>query len=217
MMAVLTLFFVTPAFCIASENGSADLKKNCCSNKTNKQKDMACCKKKNCNTGSTIKFKGNNITTSGCLPKVGEQAPDAVLTNKGLEDVKISSFFGKTVILNIFPSLDTPTCATSVRTFNKIASELPNTVVLCISMDLPFAASRFCTTDGLNNVIALSGFRSDFGKVYGVELADLPLKGLYTRAIVIIDENGKVAYTELVEEISKEPNYNEAINCVKKL
>ena len=152
------------------------------------------------------------------MVKVGEQAPDFRATNADLQDVSLSSFKGKRVILNIFPSLDTPTCALSVRQFNARASELENTVVLCLSMDLPFAQSRFCSTEGLNNVVPLSVFRShDFLKEYGLQLADGPLKGLMARAVIVIDETGKVRYTQLVSNISNEPDYDAALQAVNDL
>ncbi len=138
--------------------------------------------------------------------------------NADLQDVSLSSFKGKRIILNIFPSLDTPTCALSVRQFNTRASELENTVVLCLSMDLPFAQSRFCSVEGLNNVVPLSLFRSqDFLQGYGIQLADGPLRGLMARAVVVIDENGKVCYTQLVSNISNEPDYDAALRAANAL
>lgn len=166
----------------------------------------------------TVICRGQEAHTSGPMVKVGEQAPDFRATNADLQDVSLSSFKGKRIILNIFPSLDTPTCALSVRQFNARASELENTVVLCLSMDLPFAQSRFCSTEGLNNVVPLSVFRShDFLKEYGLQLADGPLKGLMARAVIVIDETGKVRYTQLVSNISNEPNYDAALQAVNDL
>lgn len=166
----------------------------------------------------TVICRGQEAHTSGPMVKVGEQAPDFRATNAELQDVSLSSFKGKRVILNIFPSLDTPTCALSVRQFNARASELENTVVLCLSMDLPFAQSRFCSTEGLNNVVPLSVFRShDFLKEYGLQLADGPLKGLMARAVIVIDETGKVRYTQLVSNISNEPDYDAALQAVNDL
>lgn len=166
----------------------------------------------------TVICRGQEAHTSGPMVKVGEQAPDFRATNADLQDVSLSSFKGKRVILNIFPSLDTPTCALSVRQFNARASELENTVVLCLSMDLPFAQSRFCSTEGLNNVVPLSVFRShDFLKEYGLQLADGPLKGLMARAVIVIDETGKVRYTQLVSNISNEPDYDAALQAVNDL
>lgn len=162
-----------------------------------------------------IAFKGNPVETSGSLPKVGDKAPDFKLVNTNLEEVKLSDFKGKTVILNIFPSLDTGVCAASVRKFNEKASSLDNTVVLGISSDLPFAASRFCSMEGIKNTIALSVFRDDsFAKDYGVLLEDGPMKGLTARAVVIIDPKGKVVYNQLVSEITEEPDYNSAIDSI---
>lgn len=166
----------------------------------------------------TVIRRGQEAHTSGPMVKVGQQAPDFRATNADLQDVSLSSFKGKRIILNIFPSLDTPTCALSVRQFNARASELENTVVLCLSMDLPFAQSRFCSVEGLNNVVPLSLFRSqDFLQGYGIQLADGPLKGLMARAVVVIDENGKVCYTQLVSNISNEPDYDAALRAANAL
>lgn len=166
----------------------------------------------------TVICRGQEAHTSGPMVKVGQQAPDFRATNAYLQDVSLSSFKGKRIILNIFPSLDTPTCALSVRQFNARASELENTVVLCLSMDLPFAQSRFCSTEGLNNVVPLSLFRShDFLKKYGLQLADGPLKGLMARAVIVIDETGKVCYTQLVSNISNEPDYDAALRAANAL
>ena len=157
---------------------------------------------------STTKFKGNEVHTNGNLPEIGTQAPDFALVGSGLQEIHLSEFKGKRVLLNIFPSLDTSTCAASVRRFNKWVSEKENVVVLCISKDLPFAQSRFCGAEGLENVITASDFRyNSFATDYGILLLDGPLKGLMSRSVVAIDENGKVLYTELVPEITTEPNY----------
>ena len=162
-----------------------------------------------------ITFKGDTVNTSGELPKVGEVAPDFILVNSDLEEVKLSDFKGKNVVLNIFPSLDTGVCAASVRKFNKEAASLDNTVVLGISSDLPFAAGRFCSAEGIENVITLSVFRNDdFAKDYGVSLVDGPMRGLTARAVVIVNPEGKVIYNQLVPEISQEPDYNSAINSI---
>jgi thiol peroxidase len=159
-----------------------------------------------------ITLQGNPIHTSGELPKVGNTAPNFTLTRKDLSEVSLADFKGQRVVLNIFPSIDTPTCATSVRTFNAQASKAPNTVVLCISVDLPFAAGRFCAAEGLDNVVPASAFRSsDFGKSYGVAITDGPLRGLLARSVVVLDEAGKVTHTELVPEIAHEPNYAAAL------
>ena len=168
------------------------------------------------NIMATITLKGNTIHTSGNLPTVGAQAPDFKLTKTDLSEVSLKDFSGKKMILNIFPSLDTSTCATSVRKFNAEASKLPNTVVLCISRDLPFAHNRFCTTEGLSNVVPLSELRDDnFSKSYNLRINDGPLASLFSRAVVVVDESGKVVYTEQVPEITQEPNYEAALKAVK--
>ena len=162
-----------------------------------------------------IAFKGNPINTSGSLPQVGDKAPDFTLVNTDLEEVKLSDFKGKTVVLNIFPSLDTGVCAASVRKFNEKAGSKDNTVILGISSDLPFAAGRFCSMEGIKNTIALSVFRDDsFAKDYGVLLVDGPMKGLTARAVVIVNPEGKVIYNQLVPEITEEPDYNSAIDSI---
>lgn len=162
-----------------------------------------------------IAFKGNPINTSGSLPQVGDKAPDFTLVNTDLEEVKLSDFKGKTVVLNIFPSLDTGVCAASVRKFNEKAGSMDNTVILGISSDLPFAAGRFCSMEGIKNTIALSVFRDDsFAKDYGVLLVDGPMKGLTARAVVIVNPEGKVIYNQLVPEITEEPDYNSAIDSI---
>lgn len=148
------------------------------------------------------------IDTVGNLPSVGSSAPNFTLVGTDLAEVSLTDHSGKTIILNIFPSIDTPVCATSVRRFNQEAGSRDNTLVLCISADLPFAHQRFCETEGLKNVVPLSVFRSpDFGKNYGLTISTGPLAGVLARAIVVIDENGQVKYTELVPEITQEPNY----------
>ena len=163
---------------------------------------------------ATVTLKGNAIHTIGELPKIGSQAPEFSLVKNDLSDIISSDFKGKRVILNIFPSLDTAVCAASVRRFNVEAAKLPNTAVVCISKDLPFAHSRFCTTEGIANVVPASEFRSNnFGKAYGVMLTDGPLQGLMARAVVVLDETGKVVYNELVPEIAQEPDY-EAVLAV---
>jgi len=163
-----------------------------------------------------ITLKGNPINTSGNLPPKGSIAPDFKLVRSGLENLALSELKGKKVILNIFPSLDTSTCATSVRKFNKLAAGMPNTVLLGVSKDLPFAHRRFCMTEGINNIITVSGFRDTaFGKAYGVDIIDGPMAGLYARCIVIIDEKGNVVYTQLVPEIGQEPDYDKAMAVVE--
>ncbi|MBT8253239.1 MAG: thiol peroxidase [Flavobacteriaceae bacterium] len=157
---------------------------------------------------ANITLKGNPVQTSGELPAVGTQAPDFELVAGDLSTKSLSDYSGKKLILNIFPSLDTGTCAQSVRAFNVEAAELDNTTVLCISRDLPFAHNRFCAAEGIENVINLSDFRSrSFGKDYGLEIIDGPLAGLLSRSVVVIDETSKVVYTEQVPEIVNEPNY----------
>lgn len=161
---------------------------------------------------ATITLKGNPFHTIGELPKTGSQAPNFELVKTDLSRVSLADFKGKRLILNIFPSIDTPTCATSVRTFNKKASSLNNTKVLCISRDLPFAQARFCGAEGIENVFTLSDFEAgQFGQSYGLNLADGPLKGLHSRAVVVIDEEGKVIHTEQVSEIADEPDYEKAL------
>lgn len=164
----------------------------------------------------TVFLNGTPMHLSGELPKVGSDAPYFALVAKDLSEINLHDYKGKRVVLNIFPSIDTDVCAASVRRFNKEASELPNTVVLCVSEDLPFAAGRFCSANGIDNVYTASGFRSDFGKDYGVELVDGPLRGLYARGLVVIDENGKVLGTSLCQEITEEPDYEFANNLLKK-
>ena len=162
-----------------------------------------------------ITLKGNPIHTVGDLPAVGSNAPDFVLTGKDLSDVKLSDLRGQKIVLNIFVSLDTDICANSVRRFNSEAQARDNTTVVCASLDLPFAHGRFCTTEGLDNVISATELRDrNFGKSYGVRIADGPLAGLLSRAIVVIDEDGKVAYTEQVPEIAQEPNYDAALKAL---
>ncbi|WP_455926003.1 thiol peroxidase [Pseudomonas putida] len=163
-----------------------------------------------------VTLKGNPVQVKGELPKVGAKAPAFSLVSGGLADVTLASFAGKRKVLNIFPSVDTPTCATSVRKFNAQASELANTVVLCISADLPFAQARFCGAEGLENVQNLSTLRGgEFKEAYGVALADGPLAGLTARAVVVLDENDNVLHTELVGEIAEEPNYEAALAVLK--
>jgi len=163
-----------------------------------------------------VTLKGNPVQVKGELPKVGAKAPAFSLVAGNLADVTLASFAGKRKVLNIFPSVDTPTCATSVRKFNAQASELANTVVLCISADLPFAQARFCGAEGLENVQNLSTLRgAEFKEAYGVALADGPLAGLTARAVVVLDENDNVLHTELVGEIAEEPNYDAALAVLK--
>ncbi len=163
-----------------------------------------------------VTHKGNPIHTNGELPKVGAKAPDFKLTPGDLNDVSLADFKGKKKILNIVPSLDTPTCATSTRKFNESAGKLANTVVLVISADLPFAAKRFCTVEGLQNVVPLSLMRGKaFAKDYGVLIQDGLLAGVCARAVVVLDENDTVKYTQLVPEIGQEPDYDKALAAAK--
>lgn len=164
---------------------------------------------------ANITFKGNPVQTVGNLPAVGTAAPDFTLVSGELADVSLSDFRGKNVVLNIFPSLDTGVCAASVRRFNKEATGLNNTVVLGISADLPFASGRFCSAEGIENVITLSTFRDNaFGNDYGLLMSDGPLNGLLARAVVVVNPEGEVVYTELVPEIAQEPDYHSAINSI---
>jgi thiol peroxidase len=163
-----------------------------------------------------VTLKGNPIHTNGELPAVGAKAPALKLTGGDLKDVSLADYQGKRKVLNIVPSLDTAVCATSTRKFNESAGKLPNTVVLVISADLPFAAKRFCTTEGLQNVVPLSLMRDKaFAKDYGVLLQDGPLAGLCARAVVVLDENDKVVYRQLVPEIGQEPDYDAALAAVR--
>ena len=162
-----------------------------------------------------ITFQGKTIHTNGNLPAIGSVAPDFSLVNGKLKNVNLATYQGKTKILTIVPSLDTPTCAISTRKFNQKAAKLDNTVVLVISADLPFAQGRFCETEKLNNVIPLSTFRSNFSENYGVKLVDSILKGLAARAVIILDENNTVIYSELVAEIADEPDYEKALDVVR--
>jgi thiol peroxidase len=163
-----------------------------------------------------ITLKGNPIQTSGELPQTGASAPAFTLVKTDLAETTLKDYSGRRVVLNIFPSLDTATCATSVRKFNTLSSSAPNTTVLCVSADLPFAAKRFCATEGLENVVPASSFRNaEFGSVYGVTQMDGPLRGLLARAIVVLDAVGKVLHTQLVPEIGQEPDYDAALAVLK--
>jgi thiol peroxidase len=159
-----------------------------------------------------VTLKGNPVNTSGNLPALGSEAPDFSLVRSDLSELSLRELKGKKVVLNISPSLDTSICATAVRKFNQLAAGRDDVIVLSITRDLPFAHGRFCTTEGIENVVTLSGFRNtEFGKAYGVELTDGLFKGLYARSIVIVDENGRVVYSELVPEIATEPDYDSAL------
>ncbi|MDZ4252317.1 MAG: thiol peroxidase [Sulfuritalea sp.] len=164
---------------------------------------------------TTITLRGTPVQVEGDLPAAGAKAPDFNLTSATLADVSLKDFAGKRKVLNIFPSIDTPTCATSTRKFNEAASELANTVVLCVSGDLPFAAKRFCELEGLKNVAHLSTFRHpEFLKQWGVGFAEGPMVGLTVRAVVVLDENDKVIHAQMVPEIAQEPNYADALKAL---
>ncbi|GAA0830121.1 thiol peroxidase [Marinomonas arenicola] len=160
---------------------------------------------------SSVTLKGNQIETVGSLPAVGAQAPAFELVKTDLSVVSLSDYQGAKLVLNIFPSIDTPTCATSVRKFNESAASLKGVNVLCVSADLPFAAARFCGAEGIDHVDTGSSFRTSFGDDYGLTFTTGPLVGLLSRAVVVLDENGKVLYTEQVAEIADEPNYDAAL------
>lgn len=165
---------------------------------------------------STVTLKGNPVEVGGNLPQKGQNAPDFKLADKSRNLLSLADFAGKRKVLNIFPSIDTPTCAMSVRAFNQKAGGLDDTVVLCISADLPFAQSRFCGAEGIENVVNLSTFRSpDFAENYGVAIQTSSLAGLTARAVVVLDENNKVLHSELVSEIADEPNYDAAMAALK--
>lgn len=164
---------------------------------------------------STITFKGSKVNTSGELPKVGNIAPDFILVKNDLSELSLKDFKGKNIILNIFPSLDTGVCAASVRRLNKDAAGMKNTVVLAVSADLPFASGRFCTAEGIENVVPASVFRNpEFAKNYGLLMIDGPLKGLLARAVIVINPQGKIEHVELVPEITQEPDYQSAIGSI---
>lgn len=164
---------------------------------------------------ATVTLAGNPVTVNGDFPQTGSTAKPFSLVNKELADVTLASFAGKRKVLNIFPSLDTSVCAASVRRFNAAAAKLENTVVLCISADLPFAQARFCGTEGLDDVVTLSTLRgAEFKQAYGVDVVDGVLAGLTARAVIVLDENDKVLHAELVEEITHEPNYDAALNAL---
>ncbi|MFA7257088.1 MAG: thiol peroxidase, partial [Kiritimatiellales bacterium] len=162
-----------------------------------------------------ITFKGSLIRTIGELPIKGSLAPDFTLVKQDLSETTLADYKGSPLVLNIFPSIDTGVCAMSVRKFNEKAAALKNTGVLCVSMDLPFAQGRFCGAEGIKNVVTASAFRSSFGDHYGVTIADGPLAGLLSRAVVVVDESGKVIYIEQVPEIAQEPDYDAALSVLK--
>lgn len=163
-----------------------------------------------------VKLKEITVNTSGTLPEVGRQAPDFVLADVSLKDVSLKDFLGKSILMNIFPSIDTRVCAMSVREFNRRAVQNENTVVLCISKDLPYAQKRFCAAEGIDRVVTLSDFRNQgFSSSYGVEMLDGGMAGLHARAIVVVDPKGKVTYTELVPVIGQEPDYDAAMAALR--
>ena len=165
---------------------------------------------------ANVTLGGNPITVAGNLPRKGDTAPAFTLTTKDLKDVGLNEFAGKRKVLNIVPSLDTPVCAKSTKLFNEKAGSLPNTVVLVISADLPFAAGRFCTAEGINNVVTLSTLRGgNFKSKYGVDITSGPLAGVTARAVIVLDANNKVLHSELVPEIKQEPNYDAALAALK--
>ncbi|OYZ18921.1 MAG: lipid hydroperoxide peroxidase [Bdellovibrio sp. 28-41-41] len=164
-----------------------------------------------------ITLKGNPVNTTGELPKAGTTAPEFKLTKLDLSEANLGSFAGKKKVLNIFPSIDTGTCALSVKHFNKDAANVKNTVVINISADLPFAQKRFCGAEGITNAETLSSFRSTFAKDYGLQLQDGPLAGLCSRAVIVLDENNKVLYTEQVADIVNEPNYDAAMKSLNNM
>ena len=165
---------------------------------------------------TNVTLKGNPVPVAGQLPKPGERGPDFTLVNKELQNVTLDAFAGKRKVLNIVPSLDTPTCQKSTRVFNERASAIKNAVVLVISADLPFAMSRFCGAEGLNNVVTLSTLRDPgFHRRHGVDIVGGPLEGLTARAVVVLDENNRVLHSELVPEIGNEPNYDAALGALK--
>ncbi|SMP23356.1 thiol peroxidase [Chryseobacterium profundimaris] len=164
---------------------------------------------------TTITLKGNEVHTIGQLPSVGTTIRDFALVDSGLQVKTLENFKGKKKVFNIFPSIDTPTCASSARKFNEEASALEDTVVINVSKDLPFALGRFCAAEGLNNVETLSDFRSSFGDDYEVTITDSPMKGLLSRAVIVTDADNKVVYTEQVSEIADEPNYKAALAALK--
>jgi thiol peroxidase len=164
---------------------------------------------------AVITLNGSPLHTIGTLPAVGTAAPDFIVTKTDLSDIRLSNYRGKKIILNIFPSMDTPTCATAMHKFNDIASQFNQVLILCVSEDLPFAQQRFCGSQHLQNIQPVSVFRHpDFGQQYGVMIIDGPLTGILSRAVIIIDEKGKVIYTEQVPELSNEPNYEEMIKAL---
>jgi len=165
--------------------------------------------------GTTITLGGNPVHTIGKLPEVGTEVKDFTLTGVDLNEMTLADYKGKYIVMNIFPSVNTGVCSKSVRKFNEEASKLDNTTILCISKDLPFAQKEFCGAEGIENVVMLSDFRNDFGKNYGVQIVDGPMKGLLSRAVIVVNPEGKIVYEEQVPEIGQEPDYAGAINAVR--
>lgn len=163
---------------------------------------------------STIKFHGDAVNTNGSLPEVGENLKDFTLVAGDLSEKSLADYKGKNIVLSLFPSVNTGVCATSVRKFNEDASKLENTVVLCISKDLPFAQSEFCAAEGIENVVMLSDFRSNLAEEYGIQMTDGPLRGLMSRAVIVVNADGKIVYTEQVGEVTDEPNYDSALKAL---
>ncbi len=200
---------------MATKKKAKSAKKKVTNKKVAKKKNAKKSSKKTVKkTGSTVTLGGNPVSVSGKLPAKGKSLPKFSLTTSALQDITNKDIAGKRVIFNIFPSIDTPTCASSTRKFNEIASSLSNTEIYCVSADLPFAQGRFCAAEGLSNVKTASSFRSNFGATFGVNLTSSVLKGVMARAVIVADEKGKVLHTELVSEIANEPNYDAAINSL---
>lgn len=167
---------------------------------------------------ATITFQGNPVQTCGDLPAIGQTAPKFGGVNSNLETIRLPELFGKKIVINFFPSIDTSVCAASVRKFNEMAASLDNTVVLCVSKDLPFAQSRFCGAESIKNVMTLSAFRCQhFDENYGLTMADGPLKGLLARAVFVIDTEGKLVYEQLVPEVTNEPDYDAVLKVLQSL
>jgi thiol peroxidase len=204
MLSVLLFSMLISAACKA-QNTQPEKKIN----STHKKANMENTK------GTAITLGGNAIHTVGKLPAVGTEIKDFDLTGVDLQEKTLSDFKGKYIVMNIFPSVNTGVCAKSVRQFNEDASGLKNTVVLCISKDLPFAQKEFCGAEGIKNVVMLSDFRTDFGHAYGVQMADGPMRGLLSRAVIVVNPEGKVVYEQQVPEIGQEPNYDAAIAAIK--
>lgn len=184
----------------------------CTSTETEKLKNKTDMENTN---GTTITLGGNPIHTIGTLPEVGTDVKDFTLTGVDLNETTLADYKGRYIVMNIFPSVNTGVCSKSVRKFNEEASRLENTTILCISKDLPFAQKEFCGAEGIENVVMLSDFRNDFGKNYGVQITDGPMKGLLSRAVIVVNPEGKIVYEEQVPEIGQEPDYAGAINSVR--